>query len=145
MMLNRIAVLAGHLDALLRPAIATIQQGVRGGELRHGRNEDFDGPPVDLNPDHPLIRATSLSMASAPRSRANMRTSCSSLLCSIVFGLIGLPPGLPLWPLDVIYIFVAHVESAINKKVMAYAVDLLSGASQPSSKGPDLPDRSCAT
>jgi len=98
MMLNRIAVLAGHLDALLRPAIATIQQGVRGGELRHGRNEDFDGPPVDLNPDHPLIRATSLSMASAPRSRANMRTSCSSLLCSIVFGLIGLPPGLPLWP-----------------------------------------------
>ena len=46
----------------------------------------------------PRIKATSLSTASAPRSRANMRTSCSSLLCSIVFGLIGLPPGLPLWP-----------------------------------------------
>ena len=98
MMLNRIAVLASHLDALMRPAIAAIQQGVRGGELRHRRNEHFDGLPVDLNPDHPLIRATSLSMASAPRSRANMQASCSSLCCSMVLGLIGLPPRFPLWP-----------------------------------------------
>lgn len=37
-------------------------------------------------------------MASAPRSRPSMRTSASSLRCSMVFGLIGLPPGLPLWP-----------------------------------------------
>jgi hypothetical protein len=99
MMLNRIADLAGPLDALMRPAIAAIQQDVRGGELRHRRNEHFDGLPVDLNLTTPLIMATSLSMASAPRSRANMRTSCSSLRCSMVFGLIGLTPGLPLWPI----------------------------------------------
>ena len=29
----------------------------------------------------------------SPRSRANMRTSCSNLCCSMVLGLIGLPPG----------------------------------------------------
>jgi hypothetical protein len=75
MMLNRIAVLASHLDALMRPAIAAIQQGVRGGELRHRRNEHFDGLPVDLNPDHPPHKGDELVdglSATVPREHAGV-------------------------------------------------------------------------
>src|ERR1700722_6424108 len=42
-----------NFDRLRRPAIATIEDGVGCGELRHRRNEHFDGFPVDLNPDDP--------------------------------------------------------------------------------------------
>jgi hypothetical protein len=72
-----------NFDHLRRPAIAAIEDGVGGGELRHRRNEHFYGLPVDLDRDHPLISATSLSLASKPQSRANMRTSVSSLRCSM--------------------------------------------------------------
>ena len=75
MMLNRIADLAGHLDALMWPAIAAIQQDVRGGELRHRRNEHFDGLPVDLNPDHPPHNGDELVdglSATFPREHADV-------------------------------------------------------------------------
>jgi hypothetical protein len=98
MMLNRIADLAGHLDALTRPAIARSSKAFAAANCAIGGTSISTGFLSISTLTTPLIMATSLSMASAPRSRANMRTSCSSLRCSMVFGLIGRPPGLPLWP-----------------------------------------------
>jgi hypothetical protein len=44
--------LVSQLDSNTRPAIATIQQGVRGRELHHRRNENFDGLFINLDRDH---------------------------------------------------------------------------------------------
>jgi hypothetical protein len=50
--LHRCSLLASQLDTNTRPAVTTIQQGVRGRELHHRRNENLDGLPVDLDRDH---------------------------------------------------------------------------------------------
>ena len=51
--LFRLDISTVNLQRLWRTAVAAIEQGVRGGELRHRRNEHFDGLPVDLNLDDP--------------------------------------------------------------------------------------------
>jgi hypothetical protein len=63
------------ISTLVRPAIAAIEQGVRGGELRHRRNEHFDRLPVDLNPDHPPHKGDELVdglSATVPREHADV-------------------------------------------------------------------------
>jgi hypothetical protein len=50
--LYRSSLLNSQLDSTTRPAVTTIQQGVRGGELRHRRNENFDGLFINLDRDH---------------------------------------------------------------------------------------------
>src|SRR5271156_5414524 len=68
-------VTAVNLHRLRRPAIATIKDGVGCGELRHRRNEHFDGLPADLNPDDPPHKGRELVdglKAPVPREHADV-------------------------------------------------------------------------